>query len=488
MTGNPVELSGTAARGAAATLIGQWIKFVVQSTALIVLARLLTPDDFGIYAMVVAIVGIAFLLGDFGLSMASIQAESVSHEQRSNLFWINIGIGLACGGILFALAGPIADFYAEPEVLPVVRVLGAVFLLQAAGAQFSANASRHFRFRLLAGIDISAQAAALAVAVIVAVAGYGYWALVAQQVTVGAVTLVALLATTRWWPGRPRRSVPLRSFMAFGSHTMGVQALNYLSSNVDSIVLGRSAGPAELGVYDRAYQVFKMPLQQLAAPMTRVALPVLSRLTDPEQFNRYVQRAQVVLAYALGGAFAIAVAVSGPLLALVLGPGWPDAPMLFSILAVGGFFQAMGYVYYWIFLAKGRTALQLQFSVVSRALMIALILLGVNWGAAGVAFAVSAGLAANWLLLTAFAVPRTGVAVAPLVRIAVAPVVLYSAVVATAWTVDAAIGSSLGVFPLLVALLAVCIAVLGIGWLLVPKIRADVRTLVSTVRKVRSAA
>lgn len=478
-----MSLAGTAARGAATTLVGQWLKFAVQTTALVVLARLLTPEDFGLYAMVAAFVGAALLLSDFGLSLAAIQAPTLSPAQRSSLFWLNVAIGTACAAVVWLLAGPIAAFYGEPQVEPVARVLAVVFVLQAAAAQYSADASRHFQFRRLAVVDVTAQALALVAAVVAASRGLGYWSLVVQQVTAAAVSFVALLVASRRAPGWPRRGTGLRSFVSFGTSTTGVQLVNYLSANVDSAVLGRTAGAAELGVYDRAYQIFRMPLQQIASPMTKVALPVLSRITDPTEFGSYVVRAQLVLTYTLAGGFALAVALAEPVLELVLGPGWGEAPALFSILAIGGVFQALGYVYYWIFLAKGATALQLRFSVVTRLLMVGLIIAGAQWQSTGVAVAVSVGLFLNWLILTLWAVPRTGVRVLPLVRTAAVPLAVYTVMVGAARAAAPALDDDLGPVLTALALAGVCAVAFALVAALSPRVRRDLVTLRSTARK-----
>lgn len=478
-----MTLSKTAVRGAVATVGGQWLKFMIQTLGIVILSRLLTPDDFGLYAMVMAVVGIALLLGDFGLSLASIQAEDVTASERTNIFWTNVLIGLVCGTAVFLAADLVAAFYDTPELADVVRLLSLVFVLQAAKAQFAANASRAFRFKLLAWVDIGSQGLALAAAVTGAVLGAGVWSLVLQQLTAAAVALVWLALASTWHPGLPRRRTSIRRFVAFGTNTMGVQVVNYVSANIDSVLLGRSFGSYDVGLYDRAYQLFRLPLQQIAAPMTRVALPVLSRVTDDRQFESYIVRAQMILTYGLGGAFAIAVAVAYPLLDVVLGPGWGLTPLLFSILALGGIFQTMGYVYYWIFLAKNKTALQLKFSVATRLLMIGLIVLGLRWGVVGVAVAVSTGLAVNWLVLSVWAVPRAGIATRALVLCAVRPLTVFAVMVAAARGAAALLDGHLGPVLELLALLGVCALVLAGATACIPAVRRDARSIITTLRK-----
>lgn len=407
---------GRAARGARVTLGGQAVKFALQLTSTVALARLLSPEDFGLFAMVLAVTGFAALLGDFGLSNAAVQAEKISAEQRSNLFWISASVGAVLYLGFFFAAPLIEDFYRVDGLEVVVRVMAVGFVLSALTSQFTAHLTRALSFGRLALIDISAQAAGLGVAVILAINGAGYWSLVGQQLA-AAGTLFLLTATlSRWLPVLPRRA-PMRPLLTFAANSFGVQALSYVSGNVDSVALGRTSGPDALGLYDRAYQLFKIPVQQIAAPLTRVALPILSRQqSNRPAMSRYVVKAQLGMTYVLGAAFCLGAALASPVIELALGPQWTPAAGIFAVLALGGVFQVMGYVYYWSFLACGLTGLQLRFSLITRGLMVALIIAGAFFGPLGVAVAVASSLGLNWVVLSMFPMRRTGLEVGSIVR------------------------------------------------------------------------
>lgn len=479
-----MTIAGDAARGAAATLSGQWIRFVVQLAALAVLARILSPDDYGVLSMVIAIAGVATLLGDFGLSMASIQSTEVTNAQRNNLLWINVALGLILGAVVFLLAYPIAAFYGRDELVLVCQALSVVFLVNSITAQFRAEVSRHFRFRWLAAADVLAQLVASTGAVLLALGGAGYWALVAQQMFIAVTTLIVLVIGARWLPGLPSRTSGMRSFLGFGANTVGVQLVNYISGNADSVLIGRVWGAGALGIYDRAYQIFRMPLQQIAAPMTRVAFPVLSRMKDSPEFERYVQRSQLILAYVMGGVFFAAAALADPIIEIVLGPGWEESKTIFRILAIGGVFQSLGFVYYWVFLAKALTGLQLRFSIISRSLMVAFMAVGVIWGPVGVAVGSTVGLVLNWVILSFFAVPKAGIDVRALLLQAVRPLTLGVVVVAASLPALAltahlgAIGQLLIVGAIDVALVALVIAIFR-------PYRTDAQLLRRTILRIR---
>lgn len=474
------SLSTRAMRGALATLGGQWGRFMVQLASLAILARLLTPGDYGVVSMVMAVAGLAYVVGDFGLSMAAVQAKHLTQAQGSNLFWLNTVIGFVLGAAVFFSAEPLAEFYDRPELASVAEAVSWIFVISGFSAQFRAEATRRMRFSGMAFADVASQAAALVVAVSIALLGGGYWALVAQQITQAAVTLIALIVISRWMPSWPSRRVSLQGMIKFGANTSGVQLINYASSNADSIIVGRAFGAEALGVYDRAFQLFKMPLQQIAAPITRVALPILSGISDNDLYNRYLVRAQLLLCYSLGGVFFFAIVLSNPVLAIMLGDGWGDATGIFRVLAVGGVFQALGYVYYWVFLSRALTGLQLRYTVFTKIVMIGLMIGGAFFGPLGVAAGVSGGLFFHWLILTFFAIPRARVDINPVLAVTLRPLMVYITMMVPGFY----IGMLVEELPSIVQILiigAACLAYISLT-LVIPAVRRDGQVILRTIR------
>lgn len=474
--------AASGAKGAKATLLGQWAKFGVQLTSTIVLARLLSPTDFGQFSMIVAFAGLATLLGDFGLSSATMQSKSLSDQQRSNLFWINFAIGLLCSIAIYLCAPVIAAFYAQPSLQIAIQGLAPTFLFQAAISQLTANAARSLKFKLLAQIDVSAQLVGFIVAFTLATAGAGVSALVAQQVAIAAWTLLVLSVAGRWIPRIPRKA-EMASLLRFGTNSFLVQLLTYLSSNVDSILIGKFWGPGPLGLYDRAFQLYKMPVQQIATPLTRVVLPLLSRRQDDRAWvsDKLVQ-IQKIVAYSVGGIFVIIASTAVPVVGVLLGENWLPAGPILSVLAVGGVFQAIGYVYYWAFLITNQTGVQLRASIVTRTVMIALIAAGVLLGPIGVAIAVAAGLLSNWLILSRWAMKATKLNVRLLVIAALRPLTIHVLANVPSATISVVYS---GVIPLL-SLLFIQLASIVLMYLLIVTLhrgfRDDIRSIIKILR------
>ncbi len=478
------SLSGAAAKGAAHSLLAQFLRFAIQIGSLFALARILTPEDYGTVALVTAITGLAILLADFGLSSAAIQSQTITHGQKSNLFWLNSAVGAAVAVVVFVAAHPISWLYQRPELVSIAQALSLTFFLYAVTAQFRAEATKSLRFRAMAIADVAAQAISFVVAIGAAWLGASYWALVLQQLVSALLLLIMLWIASAWVPSRPSRQHDIRDLISFGMNNLGTQVVSYVSNNVDSVLIGRFWGVEQLGLYNRAYQLYRMPLQQLAAPMTRVAFPILSKLQDDSLFQRYVQQAQLLQTYLIGGAFFGSLALCSPLIDIVLGPQWAETKPLFAILAVGGILQTLGYVYYWVFLAKALTGMQLRYTIVSRSLMVVFMIIGVQWGAHGVALGMTFGLLVNWIILTFSAVPKTGLSTRPLVVAAARPVALYSTMLLVvspviwltwewqAWLQIVTIGPAMGIF-------------LALAWVLVPQIRRDAAEMHRLIRKVR---
>lgn len=476
------SLGDRAARGSGIVLGSQALKALLQFGSLIVLARLLSPSDFGLVAMVTSVIGIADLVRDFGLSSAAVQAKTLSSGERTNLFWANCGFGALCTAAVSACTPLIVLAYGRADLTPIVLALAWVFLLSGVNTQFRADLTRSMRFGSLAMSDILSQAIALSVAIVLASNGFGVWSIVVQQICAALIALALNAVSTRWLPGWPKRGVSLRRFFRFGTSLFATQALTYVTKNVDNVALGIVSGPYQLGLYSRAYQLLMAPLNQINAPMTGVALPVLSRVQDDEKrFGRYLTRAQLVACYLTASVFAVSAGVSDPLVRLLFGEIWRPVAPIFAILAVGGVFRSIQQIAYWTYLAKGKTAAQLRMILVTRPIMIAMILAGLPWGPIGVAVGHSVAYFLFWIVSTLHVGRVTGVDGHALIRNAMPAVLLVSApagllaFAATLVPVSLAMKLFLGILAALLygSLVAVCSR----------RVRGDLRILVDFMRR-----
>lgn len=415
----PSSLARSAARGSVVTLAGQAVRLGTQFASIALLARLLDSVDYGYFAMVLAIVGVAELLRDFGLSSAAVASRELSAQQHSNLFWLNTLAGLVASLGVVAAAPLVALLYGEPHLTTIAQVLAPVFLLNGMATQFRARLNRDLRFVALSVSDVVPQVAGFAVAVLLAYRWHSYWALIAQQVVVAVAGLVLSALLARWWPSLPRRGVPLRSQLRFGSNLFVTNLMSYGVNNSQIVMVGAAWGAEVVGYFSRAYQLMVLPFTQLVTPLTRVALPVLSRVSDdPVRYARIVGRAQLLGLYGTAPFFLFCCGASAPLLHVALGPRWASAIPVFAVLSAGAAFRAMSQLAFWLFLSSGSTREQRRLNAVAYPCLVALMAAGLPWQGLGVAVGHTVGYALYWPLSLAVACRASGVALGPLVRTA----------------------------------------------------------------------
>lgn len=233
------DLARETARGALVSIVGQGANFVLRTLSMVVIARLVTPEHFGMVGMVTAFIGLLSLFRDGGLGAAMVQSETVSEDLVSALFWINVAIGVFLALLTAAAAPLLASFYGEPRLLWITIALASSFVFNGAMAQHRALLQRRMRFGVLSALDILALSVSICLGVAMALAGQGYWALVAMAVSQPMINFVGLWLACGWKPEPPRRAIGVGRMLHYG----GVITLNtlvmYVGFNADKVLLGR---------------------------------------------------------------------------------------------------------------------------------------------------------------------------------------------------------------------------------------------------------
>ncbi len=407
------DLKQRVIRGGFAKICSQGAGFVVRMGSLMILARLLDPKDFGLVGMVTAVIGVFNLFRDFGLSAAAVQRNTtVTREQASTLFWVNILVGAILGLLSFAIAPFAVLFYHETRLFGITAALASGFLFNAAGVQHSAMLEREMRFTTLSVIDIISLLTSVLVGIGMALHGYGYWALVATTTVAPLVYTVCVWLTTAWVPGRPHRRVGVRSMMRFGGTLTLNGLVMYIATNFEKVLLGRFWGAEAIGVYGRAYQLVNMPNDNLNSAASGVAFAALSRLQDdPPRFRSYFLKG-----YALVLSLTVPVTVACALFAkdmisVFLGPKWQSAVTVVSLLAPTTLAFATINPLGWLLMSLGLVGRGLRMALVFAPIMIAGYLIGLPYGPRGVAFAYSAMMTLSVIPMIAAAVRGTVISV-----------------------------------------------------------------------------
>ncbi len=258
------DLKGRTVSGAFVTAVAQGLQLVLSLASVIVLARLLSPRDFGLFAMVATVVGYLRVFKDAGLSTATVQREGITQAQVSNLFWINVGISGAITIVLAACSPLVAWFYREPRLVGITLVLSATFILNGLAVQHTALLNRQMRFMALGVIQVGSTLIGVALAITMALLKFDYWSLVISNlVTVLLASLFTWMAIP-WRPHAPSRRSETRSLVSFGANMATGGLIYSLARGADVMLIGRYGGAIPLGFYSRAGALLTRPMDQIA--------------------------------------------------------------------------------------------------------------------------------------------------------------------------------------------------------------------------------
>jgi PST family polysaccharide transporter len=369
-------------------MTAQVIKFLLYTGSVVVLGRLLTPQDYGLVAMVTAITGFVVLFKDMGLSMATIQKAEINHSQVSTLFWINVAVSFVLALIL-AIAAPIISwFYKEPKLTGITLVLAGTFIFSGLTVQHQALLRRQMRFTALAAIEIGSMSIGIATGIVLAWYGAEYWALVGLSAATALSNVALVWVFCGWRPGLPVRRAGVRSMIAFGGHLTGFGIVNYFARNFDNILLGRFWGAGVLGLYSRAYNIMMLPISQIRNPLESVAIPALSNIqNDPVRYKKYYIKLVTVLAFITMPLMVFLFVCADEVIGLLLGSKWSGAADIFKVLAVAAFIQPVATTAGLVLISLGQSKRYFTIGAISCIITVISFILGLPWGAIGIAVA-----------------------------------------------------------------------------------------------------
>lgn len=381
------DLTKRSVRGGMITTVSQVCSFSIRVGSTMLLARLLSPGDYGLVAMVTAITSFIEMFRDLGLSSATIQSETLNHDQVSALFWINaiVGVAFALGMLLI---GPgLAWFYGEPRLSLICSALGISFIFSGLAAQPLALLRRQMRFGVLGQIQVSATFLSVSVAISLAYFGTEYWSLVFMQIVVAFGTAAGAWIAIGWRPKAVIRTAGVNKLLHFGAHLSGFNVLNYFVRYMDNVLIGRYWGPQSLGLYAKAYELLLLPIQLINYPVAQVAIPALSRLkNEDDKYKQYYCDVLKTITFISFPLIAMLVTNSKEIVQIVLGNKWVEVTPIFHVLALASLPQQVMTTTGWIYVSRGQADRMFRFAVFAVPILILSFIVGLRWGALGVAY------------------------------------------------------------------------------------------------------
>jgi len=359
---------------------------ILQFGSIIILARILLPEHFGLVSMVTALTGFAERFKHLGLSTATIQQKEITHEQVSMLFWINASVGVLITLVIAGLSQAVASFYGETKLIAVTMALSLPILFGALSIQHEALLRRQMRFKALAGVQFAATLFSVVLAIVLAFEEFTYWALVWKEVARAALDVVGKWIACRWWPSFVGFSSGVGSLLRVGRNILSADTIYSASRSLDQLLLGKLAGAEALGFYRQAFQLMAVPMSQLSSPVGSVALPSLSALQDqPDRYRAYYKKLLNLLSFVTIPLTVYIAIFSEDIILVVLGSKWLDAAWILRILALGAVIEPLFSTCGMVMITQRNTKRLLLWTVMYATCLILGFGVGIHWGAIGVA-------------------------------------------------------------------------------------------------------
>ena len=378
------------------TFAAQPLKLLLGIGSTAILARLLTPGDFGLLAMITPLFLLVDSLSNFGLETAMVQKNSLDTKQASAIFWRSLKINTILIAIVVILAPITAWFYQESRLTGMTLGLAVGAYSVCLASQHKSLLKRQMRFGTLTVIELISLILSSIVAIAAAKIGWGYWALVLQLAVMQVVQSFAQCLVCDWRPSKyvkdDKLNAELDSTLSYGRHLTGFRFLTRIGMHLDRILIGYVSGANALGLYSVAYKWAYFPFEQVYFPMFDVAVSSLSRVQhDTDLYRAYSRRGLMpIFAFCLP-ALAFSFVEARNVILLLLGEQWLAAVPLFRLLAVAVYVVSMYRVTKWLYVSAGQTKRQFRWALIHTPVMIAAVVIGAKWGALGVAIGYMTG-------------------------------------------------------------------------------------------------
>ena len=357
----------------------------------IVLARLLSPKEFGVIGMLLVFTGFAQALADCGLSSALIYRQDTTDDHYSTVFWMQLAMGIALSLLFYWGAPYIAAFYELPLLEPLCRLLACTFTVQALGLAHNALLMKEFRFKAAAAATLGSTAISGIAAIALAKSGYGVWALAWQGLIAMSALTLLLWLISGWRPRLVFDLAAAKDLGRYGIYLLGYGSLNYWLRNGANLLIGKSIGAQGLGIFSRANTLMLLPLNNVSAVIGQVLFPALAQVQDdiPRFRHHYLMATRLIALITFPVMIGVA-ALSEPLILLLLGPKWAEVIPILQILSFVGLFQSIIHPAGSVYTALGKTKSLFHLTLVLVAAFAIFMIPAVRFGLLGVTYAYSA--------------------------------------------------------------------------------------------------
>jgi teichuronic acid exporter len=356
---------------------GQGIQFVVG----IILARVLSPKEFGLIGMITIFIAVSQSFIDSGFQQALIRKQNPTQDDFSTVFYFNIVIGILFYFLLFVLATPISDFYHEPQLKNLIRVLGLSLLILSFTIIQTSILTKRIDFKLQTKISIIAVVISGTISIFMAYAGWGVWSLVILTLAKYFINSFLLWFWNEWRPILVFSKKSFKELFSFGSKLLVSGLIDTLYNNIYYLIIGKYFSATELGYYTRADQFQAMPSSNLHGIIGRVTYPVFASIQDDKVMLKAayqkIIRSTMFITFILMMGMA---AAAKPMIFTLIGEKWQPAIIYLQLLCFVGMFHPLHALNLNMLNVQGRSDLYLRLEVIKKILAVPIIIVGVIWG------------------------------------------------------------------------------------------------------------
>jgi O-antigen/teichoic acid export membrane protein len=347
----------------------------------IILARLLSPMEYGLTGMIVIFIAISETFIDSGFSQALIRKSDCTQRDFSTVYYYNLAVGILCYAILFFSAGLISDFLNEKRLVLLIRVLAINLVINSTGVIQRTILIKNINFKMQAQISVIATIVSGAIGIAMAVGHCGVWSLVGQMISRSLCTVVLLRRGNKWKSIRVFDWRSFREMFGFGSKLLLAELLNTTYRNVYYLIIGKYYSAENLGFYTRAEQFKNLPTQNLTGVIQRVSYPVLATMRDePEQLKSGYKK---LICSTMLPSFVISIwmaAVAPTLIRALIGEKWLLSAEYLRLLCFSGMFYPLNVLNLNLLKVLGRSDIHLHLEVIKKVLLAPIIVIGVFYG------------------------------------------------------------------------------------------------------------
>lgn len=354
---------------------------VIQFGISIIIARILTPSEYGLIGMIGIFLAVATTFVDSGMTNALVRKKKVTNYDYSTVFIFNIGISIVCYSILFVCSPFIAEFFNEPELENIVRVISLNLVIGAIGGVQGAKFTRELNFKVLAKISTSSALISGIIGVFLAYTGFGVWALVFQQVFNVTIAAVLKFLLSKWKPAFEFSSKSFKELFGFGSKLLASGLLNTIYIHLTTLLIGKFYTPRDLGYYSRGQSFPQLLDTTILNVLGKVTFPILSRYQDRKEdlvhiYRKYIKVTSMIIYFVL----LLLAALSKPVILILLTEKWIEAVPYLQIFCFAFLLDNISTLNLNLLQVIGRSDLFLRLEVIKKTISVVMLLGAVPFG------------------------------------------------------------------------------------------------------------